>query len=215
MSWVVIVPAKGRPGAKSRLGVHPDSQELGEAFVLDTVAALLAASVVSHVFVVTADAQLADRLSVLGADIVPEVAPLSDPGGQLNRAVEQAANAVRTAHPDANVGVFTGDLPAMTIADVDAALVLAEAHDRSMIPDEDGTGTTAILSLAGMPFTPRFGAGSRAVHEAAGHVPLDIPPTGSVRRDVDTRRDLAEAVKLGVGPHTSALLVGGSGLLAD
>ncbi|HZK59205.1 MAG TPA: 2-phospho-L-lactate guanylyltransferase, partial [Cryobacterium sp.] len=74
--------------------------------------------------------------------------------------------------------------------------------------DEEGAGTTALLARAGVPLTPRFGLGSRAAHEAAGHVPLVFPPASSIRRDVDTVDDLAEALHLGVGPFTSALVSG-------
>jgi 2-phospho-L-lactate guanylyltransferase len=205
VSWVVIVPAKGRRAAKSRLGDHPDRQELSEAFALDTVAALLAASVVARVFVVTADAGLADRMVTLGAAIVPETPwpPEVDP---LNSAIAQATNVARAAFPGANLAVVTGDLPALTVVDVEVALALAGSQDLSMIPDVEGTGTTAILALAGVPFTPRFGAGSRSAHEAAGHVPLTVPQAASIRRDVDTVLDLAEVMRLGVGPHTSALV---------
>ena len=72
MSWVVIVPVKGTARAKSRLGAHPERSQLAEAFALDTVTALLAAPAVSRVFVVTADDEIAERMSALGADIIRE-----------------------------------------------------------------------------------------------------------------------------------------------
>jgi 2-phospho-L-lactate/phosphoenolpyruvate guanylyltransferase len=37
-------------------------------------------------------------------------------------------------------------------------------------------------------------------------VELDVPDVATVRRDVDTRQDLAIASVLGLGPVTSALL---------
>ena len=43
----------------------------------------------------------------------------------------------------------------------------ASAHDRAMVADEEGTGTTTLLARAGIALTPRFGLGSRAAHEAA------------------------------------------------
>jgi 2-phospho-L-lactate guanylyltransferase len=201
VSWVAVVPVKGAPGAKSRLGDHPERLQLAEAFALDTVTVLLAASVVSRVVVVTADEQIGERLHGLGAEVVREVA--SPPGtDRLNPAIEQATDAVRRSFPQADLAVFTGDLPCLTVSEVESALALAEAHERSMVADRDGTGTTVLLALAGVPFTPRFGPGSRSAHEAAGHVPLDLPLTSSVRRDVDTADDLSEALRVGVGPHT-------------
>ncbi len=202
--WVAIVPAKGAPKAKSRLD-HDNRAELAEAFALDTVAALLAAPAITDVYVVTGDEQLARHLASLGAHIVAEPIP-STGDDPLNAAIAAGIDAVRPAQPAANLAVFTGDLPSLTAADIELALALAAAHDLSMVPDADGSGTAVLLARAGTPLTPRFGPGSRAAHEQAGHHPLDIPASSSIRRDVDTVADLAEALHLGVGPHTSALI---------
>lgn len=212
-TWVAVVPVKGAPGAKSRLE-HDDRARLADAFALDTVAALLAASVITDVFVVTADTDIGAHLASLGAHVVPETAPRhgDDP---LNAAIVMGVDAARTARPGSNVAVFTGDLPSLTVADIEQALSLGAAHRLSMVPDEEGVGTTALLALAGMPFTPRFGAGSRAAHEAAGHHPLNLPPTSSIRRDVDTAANLAEALHLGVGAQTSALIARTSAPIVD
>lgn len=203
-SWVAVVPVKGAPRAKSRLE-HADRAQLADAFALDTVTALLSASVISEVFVVTGDDRIAVHLASLGAHIVPE--PLSVSGEDpLNAAIVAGADAARALRPLSNVAVFTGDLPSVTVADIHAALALAAAHERSMVADADGSGTAVLLARAGAAFTPRFGAGSRAAHVAAGHRPLDLPATSTIRRDVDTVSDLAEALHLGVGPYTSALI---------
>ena len=52
---------------------------------------------------------------------------------------------------------------------------------------------------------PRFGAGSAAAHEREGAVCLDLP-LPSLRRDVDDEESLREALLLGVGRQTAALL---------
>ena len=224
MSWVAVVPVKGTPEAKSRLGDLPDRGGLADAFALDTVAALLDTPLIGQVFVVTADEAIAARLAELGAVIVPEVrfdptgqadqgdrrgqTDRGDQRGPLNAAIRQGTDAARAAFPGRGIAVVTGDLPALTVADVEAALGLAAAHPLSMVADEEGTGTTALLALAGVSFSPRFGPGSRAAHEASGHVPLGLPPTASIRRDVDTVDNLAEALHHGVGAHTSALVAG-------
>lgn len=202
MSWSIVVPVKGRPGAKSRLGDMPDREQLAEAFALDTVAALIAASAVGRVFVVTPDRAAGWRFEALGADVVPEERTGSDP---LNAAVRRGLDAAR-ADSHAHLAVVTGDLPGLTPEDVDHALRLASAQPRSMIPDEEGTGTTGLFALAGVRLTPRFGMGSRAAHEADGHVPLPLPADARIRRDVDTADDLADALRQGVGPHTRAVL---------
>lgn len=226
--------AKSRLGALPE--TFPARGELAEAFALDTVAALLAAEVVQRVLVVTADPAAAAPLAALGAQIVPEppqasaaAAPLADVGTQmpelpqtspsdardgsfaaardpLNAAITEGIRVAHQQYPLCHVAVLTGDLPALTTADVETTLAAASAHDRAMVADEEGTGTTTLLARAGIAFTPRFGLGSRAAHEAAGHVPLDLPATASIRRDVDTVDNLAEVLRRGVGAHTSALL---------
>ena len=243
MSWVCVVPVKGSAGAKSRLGILPETfparGELAEAFALDTVAALLGAVMVEQVFVVTADPAAAAPLAALGARIVPELpqkdpsgpakghlaatreigsadVPQKDPSGPtgdiaaprdpLNAAIDEGIRVAHEHYPLCNVAVLTGDLPALTVADVEVTLTAASAHDLAMVADEEGTGTTTLLARAGTRFTPRFGPGSRAAHEAAGHVPLDLPAMASIRRDVDTVDNLAEVLRRGVGAHTSALI---------
>ncbi|TFD73311.1 2-phospho-L-lactate guanylyltransferase [Cryobacterium fucosi] len=245
--WVAVVPVKGNPGAKSRLGERPDRARLADAFALDTVAAVRAARGVDLVLVVTADDEIGARLADLGAEIVPEgpaaggrapgrpghpltmavsvtgaAAPENGsaatlagmassgrvpvPADPMNAAIRTGLAAARARFPRANLMVLTGDLPALTPADVERALALAAGHERSMLPDAAGTGTTTLFALAGVPIEPRFGPGSRAAHEAAGHVPLDIPPSSSIRCDVDTAADLLVAERLGLGAHTLPLV---------
>lgn len=124
----------------------------------------------------------------------------------LNEAIGLGIRVAHEQYPLCNVAVLTGDLPALTVADVEVTLTAASAYDLAFVADEEGTGTTTLLARAGINLTPRFGPGSRAAHEAAGHVPLDLPVTASIRRDVDTVDNLAEVLRRGVGAHTSALI---------
>ena len=223
MSWVCVVPVKGSAAAKTRLGELPESfparGELAEAFALDTVAALLASPSVQQVLVVTAEPAAAAPLEALGARIVPEPPPAQAsnptdapststvaPSDPLNAAIGEGVRVAHELWPLSDVAVFTGDLPALTAADVERTLTRAADYDRAMVADEEGIGTTTLLARAGVALTPRFGAGSRAAHEAAGHHPLDLPASSSIRRDVDTVADLAEVLRRGVGEHTSALI---------
>lgn len=215
-----MVPVKGSAAAKSRLGDLPEPfparGALAEAFALDTVAALLASASVHRVLVVTNDPAAAAPLAALGAQIVPELpqtSPSDAANGRheatrdpLNAAIAEGVRVAQELYPQRNLAVLTGDLPALTTADVETALTAASAHDRAMIADEEGTGTTTLLALAGVSLTPRFGPGSRAAHEGAGHVPLNLPASASIRRDVDTVDNLAEVLRRGVGAHTSAII---------
>jgi len=221
VSWVVVVPVKGTPGAKSRLGTAPSRADLADAFALDTVAALLAAPSVARVLVVSGDPLLSVRLAGLGAEIVPEDERAADapadgvlpdsvepgqPGDSLNRAIRRGLSVVDDRFPGLNRAVMTGDLPGLTPGEVEQALELADLRERSIVPDSAGTGTTTLLALAGVPIVPRFGPDSRAAHEASGHVPLPISASAGIRRDVDTMADLAIAEGLGSGPYTRAVL---------
>jgi 2-phospho-L-lactate guanylyltransferase len=133
-------------------------------------------------------------------------APNATPGDPLNAAIAQGLRVAHERWPLSDVAVLTGDLPALTVADVERTLTQAATHDRAMVADEEGTGTTALLARAGFTVTPQFGAGSRAAHEAAGHHPLDLPASASIRRDVDTIANLADVLRRGVGAHTSAVI---------
>lgn len=200
MRWVVVVPVKPAAEGKTRLAgsLSPASRErLVRAMALDTIAAASAAEGVERVVVVTADAELRTLLAS-SVDLVDE------PGGGLNAAVRAGIDRARQL--DAGVAVLLGDLPALRPADLADALSMAGAHDRAVVADADGTGTTVLTALPGLPLEPRFGAGSAAAHELAGHVRLTVPATSTARRDVDVADDLAEVERLGVGPATRLAL---------
>ncbi len=76
---------------------------------------------------------------------------------------------------------------------------------RAYVTDITGTGTVLLAALPGVRLEPCFGADSAAAHDSSGAVALagDWP---GLRRDVDTASDLAEAVVLGVGPYTAAVV---------
>lgn len=224
MPWIAIVPAKGTPHAKSRLIFPGMGPNIATAFILDTVSALRASALVQDVLVVTADEGIAAAVQALGAIVIrehsapteaePATAGATTPQGPLNRAIAQGIAAARSHASEADLAVITGDLPALTPADFDAALMIAGEHRHSMIPDKEGTGTTTLLARAGETLIPRFGLGSRSAHEQSGHVPLDIAPESTVRRDVDTAEDLSEALRLGVGPYTRTLIARTSAAMA-
>jgi 2-phospho-L-lactate guanylyltransferase len=204
--WVVVVPVKGSTG-KSRLE-HPDRARLAAAIALDTLDAVRRARLVAEVVVVTADDRLAEEVAgpdAAGPDAAgpAPVRVVRDPGAGLNGAVAAGLAAVA---PHRGRAALLGDLPALDPADLDAALELAAERPRALVPDAEGAGTTLITARPGEPLHPSFGEDSRALHEAAGFTPLDVPAASTLRRDVDTARQLQAAAVLGLGPRTSALL---------
>ncbi|MFJ1755796.1 2-phospho-L-lactate guanylyltransferase [Kitasatospora sp. NPDC088134] len=199
MGWSLVVPVKALAEAKSRLApLGPLRPRLALAFALDTVAAALACPVVGRVLVVTRDERAAGALRALGAEVVGD-----EPGGGLNPALAHGAATAERRHPRAPVATLSADLPALRPTELARVLAAVPPGGRAFLPDAPGTGT---VLLTGAPLRPAFGTGSRDRHLAGGAHELLLPDVPSVRRDVDTPADLAEARRLGLGPATAALL---------
>jgi 2-phospho-L-lactate guanylyltransferase len=188
--WIVVVPVKGTPAAKSRLGASP---RLALAIALDTVAAAIGAA---PVVVVTPREARADFVA-LGAHTV------DDDGGGLAAAIAAGVRAAGAGR----VAVLLGDLPALQIGELVAALDEAERLPLAFVPDADGIGTVLITALEGVAHRAAFGGASRAAHLAAGYVELEVDAGSGLRRDVDTREQLAAlAAASRLGARTTAAL---------
>ena len=146
--------------------------------------------------VVTDDPAAENLVRRLGAGTVAD-----EPDEGLNPALTHGA--ARLTGP---VAALSSDLPALRPGELGAALAAASRHPRAYVPDAQGHGTT-LLTAAGVPLDPRFGAQSAAAHAASGAVLLDGDWPG-LRRDVDTADDLRAAVGLGAGRHTASVLAG-------
>lgn len=197
-TWAVVVPVKRLEDAKSRLAVLGDDvrRSLALAFAEDVVLAASAARRVQVVLAVTDDEQAAAALAALGGRVVPD-----RPAAGIDAALGYGAGLARAMVPGCGVAAVSGDLPALTSSALDR--LLDGVGQRAVVADADGTGTTVLAAPDG-DLQPSYGPGSLARHRACGAVLLDAPP--GVRRDVDTPEDLAEAARLGVGPHTRRLL---------
>ena len=197
--WTAVIAVKRLSAAKSRLrGAVADEwhQELALAMVLDTVTAVLRADRIARLLVVTDDPEAAAAVARLGAEAVPD-----RPDAGLNAAFRYGADVV--AGLSGPRAVLTGDLPALTGADLDDAL--RAAAGRSFVADAAGPGTVLLAAPAGRPLDPRFGVGSAAAHASSGARALTGEWPG-LRQDVDTAADLQEVLALGAGRHTCALL---------
>ncbi|MFV2107339.1 2-phospho-L-lactate guanylyltransferase [Micromonospora sp. LOL_015] len=217
-TWSVVLPVKRLAVAKSRLRGALDGvphEELALALARDTVAAALACPLVAEVVVVTSDPAADAALGALGARTVadPELAA-PDLGGPevgapevsgLNAAVAHGAATVDGGRP---VAALTADLPALRPAELAAALDTGGAAARWFVPDAAGTGTVLLAAAVGTALRPGFGAGSAVRHQRSGAVRRggDWP---TLRRDVDTAADLADAARLGLGRYTAALHASG------
>lgn len=201
--WCLVVPVKRLEVAKTRLG-HPYDRvrpDLALAFALDTVVAALSCRLVSGVVVVTDDARAASALAAVGSVVVPD-----EPGAGLNPALTHGARTAARSHPGSGTGALSADLPALRPRALGRALARAAAHAAAFVRDSDGAGTTLVTARTPGDLRPLFGPDSARRHAAAGHGEIRGADLDCLRRDVDTVDDLAAARRLGLGPHTAAVV---------
>jgi 2-phospho-L-lactate/phosphoenolpyruvate guanylyltransferase len=226
VAWTVVIPVKGAPAAKSRLGPEVDDDArvvLARAFALDTITAALGATSVARVIVVGEDPAVA---RAVGAEFVregagaaaaaadagtpdaagdaraPVTADAPSGGRGLLAAIGQGVAAARAQTPAA-VAVLLGDLPGLRPEELDRALEAAARHPLAFVRDADGTGSTLATASDGVAFEPRFGPDSAARHVAAGFVELAASDLPGLTRDVDTVDGLETVLHHGVGEHTA------------
>lgn len=201
----LVVPIKRLDRAKTRLrgAVGGPHAEVVLALLLDTVAAAASARGVRRVLVVCEDTRVAKEIAaeLAGTGVEPV-----DEGGLpgLNAALQHGADLVRADDPGGVVGALQADLPALRPEDLTAAITEAGGR-RAFCADRQTTGTTLLLSAPGAPLDPRFGTGSAHAHLASGAVAVRAG-LATLRCDVDTAADLAEATALGLGQRTAYAL---------
>ena len=203
VAWGVVVPVKRLDVAKSRLAAYGQAarRELALAFAADVVAAALACDVVAQVLVVTDDAAAAQLLAGLGARVAPD-----DPDAGLNPALAHGAELLRAVDSGLGVVTVSSDLPALRPEDLAQVLAQVPRGGRAFVADSSGTGTTLLAAAPPSALLPSYGPGSGARHRASGAV--ELPGPAGLRRDVDTPQDLEEAVGLGIGARTAAVVTG-------
>ncbi|MEV4729779.1 2-phospho-L-lactate guanylyltransferase [Saccharopolyspora sp. NPDC049426] len=198
--WHVVIPLKALARAKSRLELGAARPQLALAMSRDTVDAVAACEAVGRIVIVTSDTH------IWRSDPARGLTVLGDPGGGLQQAVRTGVAEAERASARAGTAVVTGDLPAARSSELDTAFQLADRHPVSFVADTAGTGTTAFFRRYDASDLPRFGDQSRLAHLDMGAAELAHPSFLTVRRDVDTQDDLREALSLGVGPNTRALM---------
>lgn len=206
-----LVALKAGELVKSRLSELPAPlrRRLAWTMAVDTLTALTA--VADAVCVVSDEPSLTARLGRAGLAGV-EVLPERRRAG-LNEALREGAEHLqRHGHPA--VLACVGDLPALRPTSVVSVITATAAYERAFLPDASGVGTT-MLHTSGGPLLPHFQGRSAAAHHSSGAVAITDAVLGSplpdARRDVDTEVDLADAVRLGPGSATAALVLPGTG----
>ena len=200
----LVIAVKRLADAKTRLApvfAGGSREHVVLAMLLDTIAAARAVSALHSITIVTPDETAAAAARGLGAEVLPDPTPSSDPD-PLNSAILAAAAAVADRTP--NIAVLQGDLPTLRSVELEEALTQGRSHRRSFVADRHGSGTAALFAF-GSPLDPRFGADSAHRHRDSGAVELTGPWPG-LRCDIDTPEDLAAAERLGVGAATAEAL---------
>jgi 2-phospho-L-lactate/phosphoenolpyruvate guanylyltransferase len=202
-AWSVLVPVKVLARAKSRLAgfTDADRRTLVLAMAADTVAAAIACPAVGAVVVVSDDPDVRAVVAALGAHVTGD-----RPWAGLNAALIAGADYAHTRWPASGLAGLTADLPALSPAELAAALTAAAAVPESFVADVAGVGTTLYAARPGARFQPRFGPASRDAHRRAGARELDLPLAPGLRQDVDTIEDLCAAVELGLGRRSAAVV---------
>ncbi len=198
--WHVVVPLKGSPDAKSRLAVSQTARlELVRAMAADTVAAVAASADIRTITILARTSDLGLPPAVTSAaDVVVQPRRVSS----LNDVLEWfSCELGGTSDP---LAVVVADLPALRPRSMEQVLTAALTHPHAMVQDADERGTTVLTARDPALLHPQFGLQSADRHRRAGAVVLSADP--HVRRDVDTIEDLREGRRLGLGPHTAAIL---------
>jgi 2-phospho-L-lactate guanylyltransferase len=199
LSWSVVIPVKVLAQAKSRLSGLADADRAAMALAMaaDTVSAAVACPAVAAVIVVSDDPAVRTEAQAAGAEVIADL-----PGAGLNQALAAGAEHAAARSSGRGLAALTADLPALSAAELQAALTAASAVNQAFVADAAGSGTTLYTAKPGAPFRPRFGPHSRMRHREAGAVELDLPGISGLRRDVDTLADLREAEQLGLGARS-------------
>lgn len=198
--WAIVVPVKRLAVAKTRLDLDPDVRMgLALAMAADTIRAAAETPLVEVVVAVCDDEDALDGLREAGAVVVPD-----EPDAGLNPALAHGAGA-DVVLTGLGVAAVAADLPALRSDELADLLQRAAAHSAVVVADASGSGTTVLAALNRAAFRPSFGLDSRSRHVSAGAFDLTNVAGVTVRRDVDTIADLADAIRLGVGPKTAEL----------
>lgn len=192
--WTVVMPLKSSSRGKSRLDLPADlRRRLVLVMATDAVGAVAGAPGVARVLLVVEDAADARTIAaaVRAAAAPGHPAPVQahvTTATSLNEAIRDGL-----AHAgDGPVAVLPCDVPSATAAEIAAALAQARHHGQAVVADAAGVGTTLLTALRPVDLRPRYGVDSWRRHVEDGAVPLDLPATSGLRRDVDLRGDLGE-----------------------
>ncbi len=201
----VVIAARGGAHAKSRCGARlgvAEREQLVAAMLGDMLEVVGGWGALGRMIVTTPTPELAILAEAAGAKLAGE------PAAPLNAAFAGALATCARVDPSQTVILLPGDMPLLSVGDLDA--VLAESGPgRLVIAPNNGGGTGAIALPAGLEFPFAFGPDSFARHcEAARGLGLDlhIARAPGLRFDLDEPGDFARVLAEAPAGQTAALL---------
>jgi 2-phospho-L-lactate guanylyltransferase len=185
-----LVPIKQLERAKSRLAALLDPHErktLARAMLCDVLGTLTRVEGLDGILVVTSDPDAASLAAGFGATVIPD--PVES---GLNAAVQCGLRWLDAEHLTGAV-IVPGDIPLVTIAELDAVLQALRSSPVVVAPALRDGGTN-ILAMKPLLLSPAFGPDSCARHLAAARA-LGVEPKKLVLegagRDIDVAADLS------------------------
>ena len=189
--WSAIIPFKGNVEAKSRLrGLYGiDGPDWADAFLLDTLAAVIEESRIAEIVLVTASKKYPQH---------PKIRSVTDPERGLNAAIQVGAETAKHSPL-----VVPGDLVTLNSQDFSTFLTSISECARGFTPDIQNIGTTILFADNAANLKPEYGVNSAAAHRASGA--CECFAADSLRIDIDNNVSLIDHRNV-LGKHTTRLL---------
>ncbi|MBL4894294.1 MAG: 2-phospho-L-lactate guanylyltransferase [Emcibacter sp.] len=192
MNIGILIPVRPLAEGKGRLSpvLSPgERQKLNRYFFTHTLDVISKAANPARCYVVSPSTELLRQAKERG------MIPVKEPkNGDLNKALEQAADAARKAGIDALLSISC-DLPNLRVDDISALLAAAKQGHMVIAPDKSRTGTNALLLSPAGAIRYHYGINSFSHHLAAakkaGLTSLSLLRDG-LAQDIDTPEDLAK-----------------------
>ena len=187
---MILIPVKNLANAKQRLSSVLDQfsrTELAQAMLSDVIGKLNSWSHCPQISLVTSDAFATDLAYRFNCEVI------SDDGCRSETEAIETATRVCEQRGINSTLVIPGDIPLITVSDLDRILSNAPPVGTVLVPSADKRGTNAAFrSPAGL-FPLRFGNDSFKPHLAAAQAtgkPCAVLSLPGIALDVDTPSDL-------------------------
>ncbi|MFQ5850768.1 MAG: 2-phospho-L-lactate guanylyltransferase [Candidatus Binatia bacterium] len=207
-----LIPAKGFANAKQRLAPFLSAAErevLAESMLRIVLDQVISAGGIEAVFVVTADARVAQLASSLGAEVIREKEERGETMAVALALTVMKESGIQT------VLVVPGDIPLLRSSDIELVLEQVTADNpispfALLVPSHDRMGTNAVLLSPPDVIRLRFGYDSFSYHISevtARRLPLRVLENERIALDIDEPEDLERFLSAGTRGQTYGRLL--------